>query len=304
MAEKVDLSIVILNYNTRDLLQECLFSVNKAEGNSFRREVIVVDNNSTDNSAAMVKKEFPQVKLVENKKNLGFSAGNNIGIKKAIGKYILFLNPDTIVSPETFSVMLRFMEGDSQVGAATCRVELADGQLDEASHRGFPTPWRALCHFSGIEKLFPKSRFFAGYTLGSLAIDKIHEIDSGTGAFLLVRRKAGEEVGWWDEGYYWYGEDLDFCYQLKSRGWKVVFNPETKILHYKGVSSGIKKHSAEISTATEETRKRAARASTQAMRIFYRKNYRRRYPWVLTFLVLAGIGILEKIRLIRVGSFN
>lgn len=314
MVNKINLSIIVLNYNTRELLKKCLESIRRAWKDGFVIEVIVVDNASKDGSAQMIEKEFTEVILVKSKKNLGFSAGNNLGIPKTKGEYVLFLNPDTVVSPETLREMLKFMQQNPEVGASTCRVELPNGRLDEASHRGFPTPWRAFCHFSGLAKFFPRSRIFTGYTLGHLPLDRIHEIDSGTGAFLLVRRKAGRQIaclpasrgeparqGWWDEDYFWYGEDLDFCYRLKERGWKIMFVPTTKILHYRGVASGMKKHTRGISTATRETRRRATRASIEAMRIFYKKHYLSKYPRLITWVTLLGINILEKIRLARVG---
>lgn len=297
MVNKINLSIIILNYNTRELLKKCLGSIRRAWKDGFVIEVIVVDNASKDGSAQMIEKEFTEVILVKSKKNLGFSAGNNLGIPKTKGEYVLFLNPDTVVSPETLGAMLKFMQQNPEVGAATCRVELPSGRLDEASHRGFPTPWRAFCYFSGLSKLFPRSRIFTGYTLGHLPLDQVHEIDSGTGAFLLVRREAGEQIKWWDEDYFWYGEDLDFCYRLKEKGWQVMFVPITKILHYRGVASGIKKHTQGISTATQETRRRAARASIEAMRIFYKKHYLSKYPRLITWVTLLGISLLGKIRL-------
>ena len=301
MLKKIELSIVILNYNTRDFLKQCLESTGKRQKGGYEIETIVVDNASNDDSSQMVEREFPDVKLIVNKRNLGFSAGNNKGVAQTRGEYLLFLNPDTIVPKETLKRMVDFMKTNPGMGAATCRVDLANGQLDEACHRGFPTPWRAFCHFSGLEKLFSNSRFFAGYTLGFLPLDKVHEIDSGTGAFLLVRRKAGEAVNWWDEDYFWYGEDLDFCYKLKERGWKIFYNPEVKITHYKGISSGIKKHTAGISTATKETKKKAALASTQAMRIFYQKHYFSKYPKLISWLILWGVNFLERKRLAKIG---
>lgn len=291
-----DLSVIILNYNTKDLLRDCLKSVISDK----RIEIIVVDNASTDGSAEMVKKEFPQVKLIVSKKNLGFAAGNNLGIPQAKGRYVLFLNPDTIVMPNTFKEMIKFMDKHPKVSAATCRIELPSGKLDQACHRGFPTPWNAFCHFFGLEKIFPKSRLFAGYSLSYLPLDKIHEIDSGVGAFLMVRRKAGEEINWWDEDYYWYGEDLDFCYRLKQKGWQIMFVPTVKIIHYKGAASGIKKHSQKISTATKETKLRSAKASTQVMRVFYQKHYQQKYPKIVDWLVMRGIDLIEKARIAKI----
>jgi len=317
-ASKPDLSIIILNYNSGDFLKKCLESIAKAKKDGFGYEVIVVDNNSNDESKEYLRnlevKKYKNIgenknskslnlyisiplKIIFNKKNLGFAAGNNVGVQKAKGRYILFLNPDTIVMPNTFKEMIRFMDGNPQAGAATCKLELPSGELDEACHRGFPTPWNALCHFLGLEKLFSKSRVFAGYTLGWKPFDRVHEIDSGTGAFLIVRREVGDRLNWWDEDYFWYGEDLDFCYRIKKSGWKIYFVPKVKIIHYKGVSSGIRKESQKIARANKKIRMKAVKASTQVMRIFYKKHYFDKYPRFLTWMVLKGIDILEKIRL-------
>ncbi len=311
VTEKVDLSIVILNYNTKDFLLECLQSIKESDLSGINTEVIVVDNASSDGSIAKIKNYSPQgdsriskiknFSAVFNKRNVGFSAGNNIGLKYTTGNYVLFLNPDTVLPKNALKMIYEFMERHKDVGVASPRLELADGTLDEASHRGFPTPWNAFCHFAGLRKLFPKSRIVAGYTMGWLLDDKEpHEVNSVSGAFFFVRRKAGEEVSWWDEDYFWYGDELDFCYRLKEKGWKVIFVPGFSVLHYRGVASGIKGHSRTISTATQETRVRAAYASTEAMRIFYKKHYAGKYPKVVMGLVLFGITVLEKIRTTKV----
>lgn len=296
---KPDLSIIILNYNTKDLLRDCLKSVKEAKTDGLVFETIVVDNASTDGSPEMVKKESSWVKLIESKKNTGFAAGNNLGIPQAHGRHVLFLNPDTKVYPDTFKIVIKFMDKYPKTGAATCRIELPNGELDDACHRGFPTPWNAFAHFSGLAKIFPKSRLFSGYSLSYLPKNKTHEIDSGCGAFLMVRWKAGDQIDWWDEAYFWYGEDLDFCYRLKEKGWKIFFVPKTKIIHYKGVSSGIKKETRHITTATPETRLRSARYSTQVMRVFYQKHYQDKYPRIVGWLVLRGIDLLEKLRVLQ-----
>lgn len=300
MAEKrIDLSVIILNYNTKDFLRDCLQSIKKAKTDGLGFEIIVVDNASTDSSVAMVKKEFPEVKLIVNKQNLGFAAGNNIGFKKAKGRYLLLLNPDTIVQSETLKFMVEFMDKHPQVGAATCRIELPDGRLDYACHRGFPTPWNAFAYFSGLARTFPKTKFFTGYTLTHLSLEKIHEIDSGCGAFLVIRRQAGEEVRWLDEDYFWYGEDLDFCYRLKEKGWQIMFVPPVKIVHYKGAASGIIRHSQKVATATKETKIKSTKASTEVMRVFFQKHYQEKYPKPVYWLVMKGIDLLEKMRLLK-----
>ncbi|MBI2268262.1 MAG: glycosyltransferase family 2 protein [Candidatus Blackburnbacteria bacterium] len=307
---KVDLSIVILNYNSEDFLVGCIQSIREADMKGIVYEIIVVDNASTDGSLEEIRStKFEirnkfKIQIIQNEENLGFAKGNNVGVNKASGRYVLFLNPDTVVSKDAIKTVFKFMEDNSDVGVATARLELADGKLDESSHRGFPTPWNAFSYFSGLEHLFPRNKLFAGYTQGWLIGKKApHEVDSIGGAFFFVRRKAAEEVGWWDEDYLWYGEDIDFSYKLKKMGWKVVFIPQVKVLHYRGVSSGIKKHSRGISTASKETKILAARASTQAMRIFYNKHYVGAYPRPLTWFVLQGIRILEQVRLVKVKFF-
>lgn len=306
--KKIDLSIVILNYNTKDFLLDCLQSIKEADLDGISTEIIVVDNASTDGSVETARESIKSITsttgitglAIENKKNLGFAAGNNVGVKKTSGRYVLFLNPDTVLSKDAIKEIFDFMERHRDVAVASPKLELPTGQLDEASHRGFPTPWNAFCHFSGLRKLFSRSKFFAGYTMGWLLDKKEpHEVDSVSGAFFFVRRKAGEEVSWWDEDYFWYGDELDFCYRLKEKRWKIFFLPQIKVLHYRGVASGIKGHSKEISTATRETRLRSARASIQAMRIFYKKHYMNEYPFFVTWLVFAGMWLLENLRVLK-----
>ncbi len=298
MNKKIDLSIIIVSFNTEKLLKQSLNSVKKSE-TKYSFEIIVVDNASQDTSTEMVEKEFPEVLLIKNKKNLGFAKANNIGIKKANGRYILLLNPDTIMQNNTLEVMIDFMDKNQRVGAATCKIELADGSLDQACHRGFPTVWNSFSYFIGLERLFPKIKLFSGYSLSYLPKSRTHEIDSGCGAFLIVRKKAGNEVNWLDEDYFWYGEDLDFCYRLKEDGWQIMFVPMVKIIHYKGAASGIKKHSQEISSADKKTKEKAIKASIEVMRIFFKKHYQDKYPRFIYKLTLLGICLLEKIRLLK-----
>lgn len=193
----MDLSIIIVSYNTRELLEELLLSIKQNISSKIKYEVIVVDNFSADNSAEMVAREFPQFKIIANRQNLGFSKANNIGIKKTVNsRYVLFLNPDTLLSKNTIEKMIEFMDENPNCGASTCKVIMSNGKIDDATHRGFPTPWNAFTHFSGISRLAPRSKFFNGYYLGWNNLNKVHEIDALAGAFMLVPRKAGEDVGW------------------------------------------------------------------------------------------------------------
>lgn len=288
-----DLSIIIVSYNTKDFLAECLESIKDNVSEEISYEVIVVDNASADDSVEYVKKHFPNVEMIASSENLGFSKANNLGVQSSVGRYVLFLNPDTVIRKGALEYMTKFMDVTKDAGAATCYLEMVNGKLDDAAHRGFPTPWNALCYFSGLTKLFPRTPLFSGYNLSWKDLKNVHDIDALAGAFMLVRREAGEAVGWWDARYFFYGEDLDFCYQLKKKGWKIYFVPDVKILHYKGVSGGIKKHSQHISTASRETKVRATLARFEAMKIFYRKNYMKRYPKFITWLVFQGISFKQ-----------
>jgi GT2 family glycosyltransferase len=285
-----DVSIIIVSYNTRQILNECLESIKNSHIKSSY-EVIIVDNASTDGSVEMVKRDYKDVILIENKENVGFSTANNIGVQKSQGRLILFLNSDTVVYENSIDEIVTFLDGNTQAGAATCTLELPNGNIDDASHRGFPTPWNAFTHFSKLSRLFPKTKLFGGYNLTWMNMEKVHEIDALAGAYMMVKRQAGEEVGWWDEDFFWYGDDLDFCYRLKQKGWKIYYVPSVKVLHYKGVSGGIKDISKHITTADEATRKKATQARFQAMKVFYNKHYKNKYPGIVTQLVFIGIRI-------------
>lgn len=298
----VDLSIIILNYNTKKLTLESVESIERHyphEVASGKFEVILTDNASPDGSLEAFKNYKKSTKItsfhvVDNGGNIGFAAGNNKGISFAKGRYVLFLNPDTIVYSETLTRLINFMDEHSDAGAVTCKIEIPSGGIDEACHRGFPTPWNAFCHFSKLGKVFPRSRIFSGYTQGWKNFNKIHEVDAISGAFLFVRREVGEQVGWWDDEYFFYGEDLQFSYNIKQLGYKIYYVPDVSILHYGGVSSGIKKRSENITTANIETRKQVQGWRFDAMRIFYKKNYSNKYPKPVTWAVSHGINILHK----------
>lgn len=289
----MDLSIIIVSYNTKEFLKGCIESIYKTTKN-IKFEIIVSDNNSTDGTVEVLKKlKTENFQLIENKQNLGFSKANNIGVKKASGRYLLFLNPDIVVYEKTLEGMVKFMDEHEDAGAATCKVIMPNGQIDDASHRGAPTPWNALTHFSGLSKLFGKTKLFGGYNLGYLDLNKTHEIEALAGAFMLVRRKAGADANWWDEDYFFYGEDLDFCYMLRQKGWKIYYVPEYSVLHYKGVSAGLKKVSKDITTASKETKIRSQRERFRAMRLLYKKHYEDKYPWLVTRLVYLGISLKQ-----------
>ncbi len=284
------LSIIILNHNTKTLLKRCLGSI------SYDCQIIVVDNNSSDGSVAMVEKEFSKVEVIKRTVNDGYTRGNNAARKFAKGEYVLFLNSDTKAFPDTISTMVKFMDTDPKIGVSTCLTELPNGKLYYACHRGFPSPWNSLCYFTGLSKLFPKVKFLNGYTMNYERLSTTHPIDACSGTFLLTRRRLLEKIGWFDEDYFSYGEDLEMCYRVKELGYKVMFNPDVKIIHYWGATSGLKSTSKKIAFQDEENKNRWNLARYEAMKIFYDKHYREQYSELFRWVVFRGIDVMNKLR--------
>lgn len=286
---KPDLSIIIVTHNAQDFLRQTLRSVLEQEG--ITTQIIVVDNASTDDSASMVADEFKSVKWVARDTATGFSAANNLGVKHSTANTILFLNPDvTFQTNHDLKQCYDKLWSDQTIGALTARVNLAlTGKIDVTSHRGFPTPWASFSHFSGLSSKF--------YTKSYLGYTDEHEIDAVGGMFMLLRRKVGDRLGWWDEDYPLYGEDLDFCYRLYQAGYRNWYYPKVVVLHYKGISTGMSKESRGVSTAGDATTRQVKLWSIQAMEIFYRKHYARKYPFFLNWLVYLGIKLLKFARL-------
>ncbi|MFN3781667.1 MAG: glycosyltransferase family 2 protein, partial [Candidatus Kapaibacteriota bacterium] len=236
MNPSIPLSIIIVNYNVRDFLVQCLNSIFNSRTN-FLFEVIVVDNNSTDDSVEFLHKTFPMVNVIQLKTNYGFSYANNKGFEASKGKYLLFLNPDTVLQEDTLQTMYNFMEQTPNVGIAGCRVLNADGTLQLACRRGFPTPWVAFTKLFGLQKLFPKSKLFGRYNLTYLDPNEFSFVDSISGSFMFVRRELFAKLGGFDTSFFMYGEDLDLCYRAKKLGMEVAYVPTTSIVHYKGQST-------------------------------------------------------------------
>ena len=293
------LSIVIVNYNTRQLLDDCLASILAAEAPAGGMEIIVVDNASSDGSQALVREKYPTVQLVTSEVNRGFSAANNLGVAVANGRTVLFLNSDTRLEPDALVKPLAYLDQHPEVGALTVRLIYPTGQRDPDNHRGFPTPWNAICHFSGLSRLFPDDPRFNGYFQSYADMAQTHPVDVIAGSYMLMPMALCRELGGWDETYFFYGEDIDFCYRIRQAGYQIIYYPHVEVLHYKGASSGLRKESVNIAKPPRETRIKVAKESVRAMKIFYGKFYRQQYPWLVTAVVLAGIQIRGWFRILK-----
>jgi len=232
------LSIIIVNYNVKYFLEQALRSVQNAIQNvDSEVEVFVVDNNSEDDSVAFLKEKFKWVQLIENTENTGFSKANNQAIASAKGEYVLLLNPDTVIEENTLGKVLAFMDKHAQAGALGVKMIDGAGNFLPESKRGLPTPFVAFCKIFGLSALFPKSKTYNQYHLGFLSENETHEVDILSGAFMLLRKKVLDKIGFLDETFFMYGEDVDLSYRIQKAGYQNYYFPETTIIHYKGEST-------------------------------------------------------------------
>jgi N-acetylglucosaminyl-diphospho-decaprenol L-rhamnosyltransferase len=276
------LDVVIVSYRCRNLLQDCLSSLHKHRPSRPIR-IGVVDNASNDGTVEMVRASFPDVELTAAVRNHGFAAANNFAIRRGHGDYVLALNPDTRMLPGTLDHMLALMDDHTDIGIAGCRLELEDGSLDHAAKRSFPTPVSALGHFTGIGRRMAKGRL-ADYRAPS--VDR-GRVDAVNGAFMLMRRRALDEVGVFDEGYWLYMEDLDLCYRFAQAGWVVWYEPAVSVIHTKAGSSG---------------RYRTLRTNVAfhyGMYRFYRKHYAAASSTLLNVSVYVGIAAKLGLSVVR-----
>jgi hypothetical protein len=283
----LDLAVIILNYNTRDLLRACLRTVYASQG-VFSFDVCVVDNASSDGSAAMVRAEFPHATLIASDRNGGFSYGNNLGLRHfgfadrpgagdpaITPRYVLLLNPDTEVPRTAFADMIAFMDSRPRSGVAGCKLVRSDGSLDLACRRAFPSPEVSAYRMVGLSKLFPRSSRFGQYNMTFLDPDMLTEVDSVVGAFMMVRGVAIHQIGLLDEAFFMYGEDLDWAFRIKQIGWQVWYNPAVTVLHVKEAAS--------------KTSLKARQEFYRAMEVFYFKHYEATTPRLVHWLILGGI---------------
>ncbi len=278
---KLDLTIVTVNYNAGEVLLEELESIREVKDES-EISVWVVDNASSDDSLEQAKRKFPEVNFIENTENVGFGKANNQAFEKIKSEYVLCLNPDARLQKGVLSSMLEYLEDHPQVGAASCEIVFENRKVDLTAHRGFPTPWASLLYMLGNDSL---------YHLSDKLTDQPHEVDAISGSFFLTRKSVLDKVGYFDEDYFMYAEDIDLCYRIKKAGLKIMYLPMYQIIHKKGISSGIKKHSQVMTQASRESRLMAFNAFYETMKIFYKKHYEKQYPFFVNWLVYLGINM-------------
>lgn len=269
------LSVIIVNYNVEFYLEQCLLSVQKALI-GIDNEIWVVDNNSVDYSIRMLKSKFPDVRLILNKINVGFSVANNQAIREANGDYMVLLNPDTIVEEDTFRNTLAYMDENPDVGGLGVKMLDGEGNFLAESKRGLPTPEVAFYKIFGLAKLFPKSKVFGRYHLGFLNQEDINEVDVLAGAFMMMPKKVLDEIGLLDERFFMYGEDIDLSYRITKAGYKNIYFPKTSIIHFKGEST--KKSSANY-----------VFIFYRAMVLFAQKHFSNKHAKLFSFLINLAI---------------
>ncbi|MFK7937014.1 MAG: glycosyltransferase family 2 protein, partial [Saprospiraceae bacterium] len=269
------LTVIIVNYNVRYFLEQALLSVRRA-AQGLAVEVYVVDNNSVDSSVAMVREKFPEVHLIANTDNPGFSIANNQAIRVSQGEYVLLLNPDTVVEEDTFSKVIDFMDAHPEAGGLGVKMIDGSGNFLPESKRGFPSPFVAFAKTFGLSKFFPKSKIFGRYHLGFLDKDQNHEVDVLAGAFMMLRRSVLDKIGLLDETFFMYGEDIDLSYRIVKAGYKNYYFADTTIIHYKGEST--KKGSLNY-----------VRAFYNAMIIFAKKHFKGEQAWLFVLMLQAAI---------------
>ncbi len=271
----MQVSVIIVNYNVKYFLEHCLYSVQQAT-KSLKAEVIVVDNASSDGSIEYLLEKFPSVNFIDNPKNLGFAKANNQALREAKGEYILFLNPDTIVSEDCVERCIQLLQSNPQLGA--CGVKMIDGSgrfLPE-SKRAFPSLQTSFYKLSGLTYLFPHSKRFARYHLGHLSEEKNNEIDVLSGAYFMSRREILNKAGGFDERFFMYGEDIDLSYRIQQEGYKNFYVAETCIIHYKGES-------------TKRGSLNYVKIFYRAMSLFVEKHYKGKNSGTFNFFIETSI---------------
>lgn len=285
----IDLSICIVTYNARDYLVECLRSI--YENTHLKFEIIVVDNGSNDGVAEMLGDDFPEITLIQNQGNLGYTRPMNQALRTASGSFLMQLNPDTLILPGSLDCLVRYLEGHPDVGICGPKVLNRDGTLQKPCRRGESRPWAVISYFSGLHALFPKSKFFGGYLMNYMGEDETHEVAGVSGSCMLIRRDVADQIGYLDERFFAYQEDADYCFRAKQAGWEVYYVPASKIIHYGGKGgSRIKPY-------------RSIYEWHRSYWLFYRKNYASDYlfifNWFYYLAILFKLGLALTLNALR-----
>lgn len=280
--EDVDISLIIVSYNVSRFLEVMLQSAASASlGLDF--EIIVVDNNSTDDSVEMVERSFPHVVLIKNSENVGFAAANNQALSRYRGKYACLVNPDVLLQEDTLRTMMDYMNGHPDIGASGCKILNADGSLQLACRRSIPTPLNAFFKLTGLSRIFPNNRLIGAYNMTHLDPDEAADVEAISGSFMFVRREAIDQAGFLDESFFMYGEDLDWLHRIRQSGWRIRYVPQTRVVHYKGESA-------------RKNRPRAFVEFYRAMYTYARKHQSTKGVRILTGLVhvMVTVGIVAR----------
>jgi GT2 family glycosyltransferase/lipopolysaccharide/colanic/teichoic acid biosynthesis glycosyltransferase len=273
--EPIKISIIIVNYNVKAFLEQALESVNRAlEG--IPSEAIVVDNNSIDGSVQMLNSRFKDVQVIASKENLGFSGGNNLALSKAVGEFIVLLNPDTLVQEDTFCKLLEFFENTPDASAATCKILNPDGTFSIDCRHSIPTPSTAFWKLIGLNKVFPKSKIFGRYNLTYLDENETYPVEAVSGSFMMIKKEVVDKTGLLDETFFMYCEDIDYCHRINLQGGKIYYVPDTQIVHYKGESSKANNLDYVITF-------------NRSLYQFYKKHYQQKYFYPFKWFILLGV---------------
>jgi GT2 family glycosyltransferase len=278
----MQLSVIILNYNVSYFLEQCVLSVQEAL-DTLDSEIIVIDNNSTDDSCLMMQQRFPLVKLIQNKENFGFPKGNNIGVSEAQGKYICVLNPDTVVAEDTFTKILAFAEDQTNLGIIGCKLIDGTGNFLPESKRGIPTPWVAFTKVFGLYKVFSKWKLFNQYYAQHINKNETGKVEILVGAFMFMQRDLYLELEGFDEDCFMYADDIDLSYRALQKQKSNYYFHDTTVLHYKGES-----------TVKDE---KYMNRFQEAMNFFYQKHFKK--SWFFTFFIKTGIVVFSFVKMFQ-----
>ena len=284
--QEVDLSVCFVNYNSGGYLADCLLSlIELTAGISY--EVIVVDNNSNDDSLELAKTVNKDLILIKNIQNVGFSAANNQAIRISNGRHILLLNNDILLKNNVLKMLVEFQDSHPESGACGGKLESPEGRIQNQCKRGMPTPWNILSHLLKLDNIFPSRKLFGGYLLTYLDPNVVNEVEAISGACMMISRDALDKVKGLDEDFFLYGEDIDLCLRIRKSGWKIFYVPQARLIHY-----GEKGSRADVYNRICQY--------YRSMFIFYNKHYRAKYPFYVNWSVYAGISIIRSIHFIRV----